>query len=62
MLIIDPRKRISAEECLKHPYLESLHEEADEPIYTGKIDFSFENDAKLSLDEIRGYIIEEVNH
>lgn len=33
MLIIDPRKRISAEECLKHPYLEALHEEADEPVY-----------------------------
>jgi len=62
MLIIDPRKRISAEECLKHPYLESLHEEEDEPVFEGKIDFTFENDTKLTLDEIRGYILEEVNY
>lgn len=62
MLIIDPRKRITAEESLKHPYLESLADEADEPVFTDKIDFSFENDSKLSLDEIRSWILEEVNH
>lgn len=62
MLYIDPRKRYSAEECLNHPYFENLHEEADEPVFEGEIDFSFENDSKLKLDEIRGYILEEVNY
>lgn len=62
MLIVDPRKRVTAEECLKHPYLESLADESDEPVFTDKIDFSFENDNKLTLDEIRSWILEEVNH
>ncbi|CAK4251980.1 unnamed protein product [Aphanomyces euteiches] len=31
MLVFDPTKRISVEEALEHPYLESLHNSEDEP-------------------------------
>ena len=31
MLIFDPRKRISVEEALQHPYLEELYCPEDEP-------------------------------
>lgn len=62
MLIVDPRKRINAEECLAHPYLETLYDEADEPSFKGEIDFSFENNKKLTLDDIRTMILEEVNY
>ena len=44
MLEINPNKRITAEEALAHPYLESLHDEADEPKFSGNINFEFEND------------------
>eukprot|EP00750_Incisomonas_marina_P018282 INCI2802.2.p1 GENE.INCI2802.2~~INCI2802.2.p1 ORF type:complete len:370 (+),score=63.49 INCI2802.2:345-1454(+) len=31
MLKFDPRKRLTVEECLAHPYLADLHQESDEP-------------------------------
>lgn len=41
MLKFDPTERITVEEALKHPYLESLHDANDEP--SAEIfDFSFE--------------------
>jgi len=41
MLLLDPSKRISAVECLEHPYLEDLHRPEDE-IECPKFDLSFE--------------------
>jgi len=35
MLVIDPSTRITADECLKHPYLDSLHDENEEPDFKG---------------------------
>jgi mitogen-activated protein kinase 7 len=31
MLKFDPRKRLTVEECLQHPYMAELHQESDEP-------------------------------
>jgi len=53
MLAINPKKRYSAEECLKHPYFEDLHEEEYEPSFEGTIDFSFEKNENITLEEIR---------
>ena len=39
MLQFNPKKRISAEEALAHPYFASLHDTKDEP--SSKISFSF---------------------
>jgi len=44
MLVINPLKRITAEEALKHKYFENLHDDADEPVFEGVIDFAFEYD------------------
>jgi len=33
MLDMNPNTRINVEECLKHPFLASLHDEADEPSF-----------------------------
>jgi len=41
--------------------LESLHDPEDEPLFEGHIDFSFENDSKLSLDDIKILIIKEIS-
>ena len=62
MLIINPAKRITAEEALKHPYLESLHDDADEPVFKGELDFNFEFDPNITLDELRELILEEINY
>lgn len=44
MLIINPLKRITAEEALNHKYFENLHDDVDEPVFEGEIDFKFEHD------------------
>lgn len=61
MLDLDPNKRITVKDAIKHPYLENLHDPDDEPLFEGAIDFSFENDAKLSLDEIKRLILKEIS-
>ena len=42
MLEIDPKKRMTAEDTLKHKYFESLHDPNDEPSFKGTLDFKFE--------------------
>lgn len=49
MLVFDPRKRITAEEALAHPYLACYHDDNDEPVADEQFDWSF-NDADLPVD------------
>ncbi|CAI0545354.1 unnamed protein product [Linum tenue] len=42
MLTFDPTRRITVEEALAHPYLERLHDIADEPVCTESFSFDFE--------------------
>lgn len=42
MLEVNPAKRLTAEEALKHKYFESLHDPNDEPVFKGDLDFKFE--------------------
>jgi serine/threonine protein kinase len=57
MLTFDPTKRITIDEALKHPYLESMHDPDDEP-ECAPFDFNFNNDIdtgdikKMMYDEI----------
>jgi serine/threonine protein kinase len=57
MLHFNPEKRITVEQALKHPYLQSLHDEEDEPT-CNIFDFTFEqnvnqqNIKKMIYDEI----------
>ncbi|KAJ2827680.1 MAPK protein hog1 [Coemansia sp. 'formosensis'] len=59
MLVFDPRKRITATEALAHPYLETYHDEADEPEAASKFDWSF-NDADLPVEEWKVMMYNEV--
>jgi serine/threonine protein kinase len=60
MLDLNAFRRITVEEALKHPFLASLHEEEDEPVFTGTIDFSFEVDTTLDLVKIQRLIMKEI--
>ena len=60
MLQFHPKKRITIEQALKHPYMESLHNEEDEPAADKPFDFDFENHTmdkamlqKLIFEEVR---------
>ncbi|CCI46282.1 unnamed protein product [Albugo candida] len=59
MLIFDPEKRISVEDALAHPYLESLHNEEDEPVALEAFSFDFEKEA-LTKKRLQELIIEEI--
>ena len=61
MLDLNPIRRITVEEALKHPYLEQLHEPEDEPTFEGEIDFTFEYNPKLSLEELEKLIMKEIS-
>jgi len=64
LLAFEPDDRISVEEALRHPYLEELHCEEDEPVCDtlDPKDFYFEY-LKLSKDDLRVLIEQEiVNH
>lgn len=59
MLQIHPRKRITVEEALKHPFMSHLHSEEDEPVCDQLFDFSFE-DEKLHRIRLQELIWEEI--
>ncbi|KAJ1502443.1 Mitogen-activated protein kinase [Coelomomyces lativittatus] len=58
MLQLDPAKRISVEDALRHPYLATYHDVDEEPGHTSFFDFSFES-AK-TLPEIKAYLVQEI--
>lgn len=59
MLQIHPRKRITVDDALKHPFMAQLHSEEDEPVCERPFDFSFE-DEKLHRIRLQELIWEEV--
>lgn len=40
----DPNQRPSAFQALRHPYLDDLHDEDDEPVAEGHVDWSFDEE------------------
>lgn len=59
LLKFDPRKRISANEALQHPWLALLHEEKKEPSAPVTFEFDFEENS-LSTEEIRSVMVKEI--
>ena len=43
MLVFNPDKRYTVEECLAHPYFEGLHNPDEEPVVDKVFDWSFDN-------------------
>ena len=62
ILIFNPEKRINVEECLKHPYLASLHDTNDEPVANAPFTFAFEqhNGGEMSEETVRRLIFQEL--
>ena len=57
MLDLNPARRITVEDALKHPFLETMHDPEDEPSFEDTIDFSFEEDHSLNIDKIKRLIL-----
>jgi len=62
MLKYDPDERITAKDCLEHPYFEDVHDPDDVPVFEGSIDFTFENDKALTIEKVKFMIIDEINY
>jgi len=58
MLMFDPRKRLTVDQCLSHPFLAEVRQPSDE-LRHQKITFEFE-DMDLKSDIIRGLIVKEI--
>ena len=57
MLDLNANRRITVDEALKHPFLESMHDPEDEPTFEGQIDFTFEEDGNLNLEKVKRLIL-----
>jgi len=59
MLVFDPRKRITATQCLAEEYVSPYHDPSDEPEAKEKFDWSF-NDADLPVDTWKVMMYSEI--
>lgn len=61
MLQFDPRRRITVEEALSHPWLRELHSDGAEPAAAAPFRFDFE-EQKLDEAEVRRRVWEEMHY
>eukprot|EP01029_Cantina_marsupialis_P012388 TRINITY_DN2733_c0_g1_i1.p1 TRINITY_DN2733_c0_g1~~TRINITY_DN2733_c0_g1_i1.p1 ORF type:complete len:366 (+),score=90.65 TRINITY_DN2733_c0_g1_i1:120-1217(+) len=59
MLELNPNRRITVEEALKHPYMASLYNPKDEPLCEDTFNFDFE-DAELKKEILQRQIYQEI--
>ena len=59
LIQFDPDKRMTVEQALAHPYLESYHVESVEPNHSSPLNFSFEREN--DLDNLR-ILISDLNY
>ena len=58
MLMFNPKKRYTVEQCLAHPYFEGLHNPEEEPITNRPFDWSFD-DVELTKENLQNMVYEE---
>ena len=60
MLVFNPDKRYSIEECLNHPYLKNMREGIEDPVFNGKINLDFD-DKNITFSIFFVYLVKEVS-
>ena len=58
MLVFNPKKRYTVEQCISHPYFEGLHNPEEEPVAEKAFDWSFD-DLELTKENIQSMIYDE---
>ena len=61
ILKINPKKRLTAKQALSHNYFKEIRDLDEEIDFAGEIDFQFEMDEKITYDQLKKMILEEVN-
>ena len=59
MCQFDPRKRITVEDALAHPYMESLHHPDDEPSCEVPFEFKFDDSTELTKTRLQELMYEQ---
>ena len=57
MLIFDPKKRITVQESLEHPFFKSIRDKSKEEEATFNLEFEFEDDNNLTIEKLRNLFI-----
>ena len=60
LLQFNPKKRLTPEQALAHPYMAELHDPDDEPDCDKEFDFEYEKNEKLSDSNIRDMVFQEI--
>ena len=60
MLVFNPEKRYSIEQCLEHPYLKNMREGIEDPVFNGKINLEFD-DKNITFSLFFIYLVNEVS-
>jgi serine/threonine protein kinase len=58
MLVFNPKKRYTVEQCISHPYFEGLHNPEEEPISDSLFDWSFD-DIELTKEVLQSMIYDQ---
>ena len=58
MLVFNPNKRFTIEQCIAHPYFEGLHDPGEEPLSDKQFDWGFD-DLKLTKENLQKMTFEE---
>lgn len=61
MLEPNPAKRINSEQCLNHPFFQSIRVKKDEFTFGSEFMCDFELDESITLDQLKKLILEEIN-
>lgn len=59
-LVFNPKKRITAEEALKHPYVNQFHNPSDEPTCDRVVSIPINDNTKYSIAEYRDKLYSEI--
>ena len=60
MLVFNPEKRYSIEQCLNHPYLKNMREGIEDPVFNGKINLDFD-DKNINLNHLFAFLVKEIS-
>ena len=57
MLIFDPKKRITVQQSLEHPFFKSIRDPSKEEEATFNLEFEFEDDNNLTIEKLRNLFV-----
>lgn len=60
LLEFNPRKRLTVEEALKHPYVSDFHNEEEETVCEGVIKIGMNDNTKFSIKEYREALYNDI--